>query len=240
MKYGHVALVNLHKDLSELLRYNLSKDAVQVQNFRSGQWALMQMRHSQPDIVICTAQTDDMSWQDLYTGMQHNPSLKNTPFILLDTKPGHINPVRALDMGVEAYFEKPVRVSDLLQRTRRILNNDFYKVSDCCMHLSGPVAYKNIMLSPNNYSVWLDERLLNVSEAEFRLLRLFVCKPGRIYTTSFLERELRDILADGPCQLSSLVQGLRRKLGRHHQALEYVEGLGYRLNDMEPRQPVED
>ena len=241
MRNGHVALINLQTDLSELLRYNLEKEQIKVRSYRSGKWALSKINTDNTNLIICESADDDLSWHSLLWQLKHSSKHSAIPFILLgESWHEGINETEALDLGVEAFFEKPLRLWDLLQKTRRILSNSAYHIASehCCQQ--GSYAYKHITLNTDNYSVWIDNKLLEVSEAEFRLLKLFVCKPGKLYTSFYLQQELQDLLVHEQVTIAELVKGLGKKLGRYQHLLEQVESLGYRLNDQSSSQLPDD
>lgn len=240
MRPGHVALINLQTDLTELLRYNLEKEQVRVRSYRSGVWALSKINPENTSLIICESKEGDLPWYSLLQQLKHSNSLSSIPFILLGEPWQGVNQSEAFNLGVEAFYEKPLRLWDLLQKTRRILSNRSYRTTNEPSCTQGCYEFNHITVNSDNYSVWIDHKHLEVSEAEFRLLKLFVCKPGKVYTQQYLEEELRDLLVQQDASIAEMVKGLRKKLGRHQHHLEYLAGIGYRLNDQLANKPEDD
>lgn len=103
-----------------LLEYKLLLEIAghTVTALSSSDQALQQVRESQPDCVICDLILPGMDGLDLFKLIRNEQSIKQPVFIVISGKQFEYDRRRALELGVDAYFTKPINadtfVSDLL------------------------------------------------------------------------------------------------------------------------------
>jgi two-component system phosphate regulon response regulator PhoB len=87
-----------------------------------------------------------------------------------------------------------------------------------------------LRIDVSSFEVLLDGRPLDLTPAEFRLLRHLAAHPGRVFTRSQLLRAMAGedaFLVDRNVDVR--INTLRRKLGRYRDWIETVRGVGYRF-----------
>lgn len=146
--------------------------------------------------------------------------------------PEHI--VEGLNAGADDYITKPFDISVLIARykslVRRVsefgapsLMNQNEKKS--LFHL-GPLK-----LDTCQCKIWLEDRQLDLTLSEYKLLSIFMSAPGKVMTRNHLISSIQD----GPIHVTDRtidthVFGLRKKLGVYSQIVETIRGIGYRVN----------
>ena len=230
MKSAHIVVIDENIDIQELIKYNLEKDSVHVQTFFTGVRALHAIKMQAPDVVISDAGKTGHEGMELFCQLKQDEALANIPFIMLAWWDSNFDVLKALEMGVEACFEKPVRIRELIRAAKQIVGNCYYKV-DINGIKSGRLSFSGLTIDNESYKVFLDNHSLEVNQAEFRLLKLFLCKPGKVYTTNQLQKEISAIPEWSTCTITDVFNRLKVKLGRYRKIFEYIDGVGYRLND---------
>ncbi|MEO1693527.1 MAG: response regulator transcription factor, partial [Cyanobacteria bacterium J06631_6] len=150
-----------------------------------------------------------------------------TPVLFLTAKDTVDDRVDGLDAGADDYLVKPFELRELLARVRALLrrsplettNSDRLKVGDLELDLENQVAYRQ-------------DKAIDLSEKEIKLLTYFMQHPDRLLT----HEEIYSYLWQADEQpssnvLAALVRLLRRKIEIKNQAqlIHTVYGKGYRF-----------
>ena len=151
-----------------------------------------------------------------------------TPVLILTAKDTVDDRVDGLDAGADDYLVKPFELRELLARVRALLRRstlepatgDRLKVGDLELDLDNQVAYRN-------------DKAIDLSEKEIKLLTFFMQHPDRLLT----HEEIYGYLWQADEQpssnvLAALVRLLRRKveIKNQTQLIHTVYGKGYRFS----------
>ncbi len=144
-----------------------------------------------------------------------------TPVIILTARGSWQEKVDGLNAGADDFVVKPVQSEELIARIHAIVRR---------ARAGGePVLQAGaITLDPVAHTASRDGHALELSRQEFRLLELFLRRPGHILSQSDLLEQLYALEAERDQNaLEVQVSRLRRKVGR--DAITTVRGLGYRF-----------
>ncbi len=144
------------------------------------------------------------------------------PILILTARGSWQDKVAGLNAGADDFVVKPVRFEELLARLHALLRRD---ARTCDTWLEGG----GIRIDPVARIVECDGEPLSLSKQEFRLLSLFVRRPGQVLSQADIGEHLYDLatMFDHNA-VEVLVSRLRRKIGRARIAT--VRGLGYRFD----------
>lgn len=103
-------------------------DALEVAGFEvhwvsTGDEALTSLAERRSDLVITDFHLPDMQGDELCKLMRSRFDTRDIPVILLTVEEAHRLELRALQSGVDDYFEKSVKPSDILPRVHSLLRN---------------------------------------------------------------------------------------------------------------------
>lgn len=117
MGEAHVLRVVLIEDdpsARKLLRDGLSVVPIQIDEAEDGQEGLALIEALSPDLVILDLVMPRMSGFGVLLALKKNPP-EHRPHILVVSRVSHLGLVdQVLDLGAEFYFQKPVRLDELL------------------------------------------------------------------------------------------------------------------------------
>ncbi|MEJ2408176.1 MAG: response regulator transcription factor [Novosphingobium sp.] len=143
------------------------------------------------------------------------------PILILTARGSWQDKVEGLNAGADDFVVKPVRFEELLARLHALLRRQSGN-RDTWIEEAG------IRLDPVARDVQCDGKPLALSKQEFRLLNLFIRRPGQILSQADIGEHLYDL--DSHRDLNAvevLVSRLRRKIGA--ERIRTVRGLGYRF-----------
>ncbi len=163
-------------------------------------------------------------------------SFSKVPLIFLTALGESQDKVTGLELGADDYIVKPFQPRELLARIRAVLRRSEPREESATVPQNASTIY-----SFNGWELHLTERhlrdpdsvIVNLSGAEFRLLRLFLEHPTEVLSRDFLQEAPSMGLIDrSPFDRSLDVQicRLRSKLkdnGREARLIKTVRGDGY-------------
>jgi two-component system OmpR family response regulator/two-component system response regulator RstA len=149
--------------------------------------------------------------------------------IMLTARGEEADEVLGFDVGADDYLAKPVRPHALLARLRIHLRRAGQEEETC----SGPVTVGSLVVDPGRRTVHLGDRPLEVTTAEFDLLKLLAEHAGTPLSRHALYQQIHGVQYDGVDRSIDLrISRLRRKLGDdpiHPERIKSVRGVGYML-----------
>ena len=152
----------------------------------------------------------------------------NLSIIILTARDDIKDKVSGLEGGADDYVTKPFRFEELLARIRLRLRNNLNNFTSVPMKLQSG----NIVLDLRSRQVYLDHKLIELSNTEFMLLEIFVSHKGQVMTRQQLLDHVWGYSYDPGSNIVDVYIGyLRKKLGKN--IIATVRGIGYRWIDSE-------
>ena len=147
---------------------------------------------------------------------------------MLTARDTHQDKVKGLDAGADDYLIKPFDLEELAARIRALLRRE--KTA-----LPPVLTWGELSVDPNSCQVTYQQKRLNLSPKEYRLLEFFLRHPRRMFSRAqLLDRlwSMDQIPEEGTVKahISSLRQKLKNA-GLEFNVIETVYGLGYRLRE---------
>lgn len=131
-KQFHFLVVDDDKSTAETSKDLLEKAGHKVTVYNSSKEALAQVATIAPDCIVSDLMMPDLDGLDLYQQVQKLKLSKQPSFVVLTSKVFEFDRLRAFDMGVDGYLNKPARpetfVSDLLEIINKEMILEFFGV----------------------------------------------------------------------------------------------------------------
>jgi len=166
--------------LAELLAYNFAREGFAVRHSGSGEEGLVLAREIAPDIVLLDWMLEELSGIEVCRRLRKMAETANIPIIMLTARGEESDRVRGLETGADDYVTKPfspkelaARVQAVLRRVRPALAGEILAFADLEMDISGHKVRRNGDVVP-------------LGPTEFRLLRLFMEHPRRVFSRARL------------------------------------------------------
>jgi DNA-binding response OmpR family regulator len=143
------------------------------------------------------------------------------PILVLSARGNWEEKVEGLNAGADDYVVKPVRAEELIARLQALLRRAAGQVSE-------RLSAGGIALDLQQKTAWLDGEPIDLTQIEFRLLQLFLLRPGHVLAHGeILDHLYPSAKEREPNTVEVHIGRLRRKIGK--EAIRTVRGLGYRL-----------
>ena len=217
----HVLIVEDEKKLADILIAYLNKEQFRVTHYESGSGVTDWVKNNQPNIILLDLMLPDVNGKDLCKEIRQ---FSTVPIIMVTAMIDEIDRLIGLELGADDYVCKPFSPKEVVARVKAVLRRsegDFNQ---------GEI-YDAFEVNDETYSIKLHGDRLDLTPVEFRLLKMFIQSPGRVFNR---DQILDNIFEDGRIVLDRTVdthvKNLRHKLktaSPEHDYVRSVYGIGY-------------
>jgi DNA-binding response OmpR family regulator len=232
-----VLVVDDDRKIVGLVRAYLERDGHRVVAAHDGRTALSTFTAEHPDLVVLDLMLPEL---DGYEVCRRIRAEGDTPILMLTARSSVPDRIHGLLSGADDYLPKPFSPAELAARVRAILRRARLSTT---APMSAPIPTSaldqpplrqaDLTIDPARFEVRQGERVVPLTNVEFRLLATLVAAEGRVLTRDQLldaiyghdEAEILDRTIDVH------IGRLRDKLGDRADAPRYVatvRGVGYR------------
>ena len=239
MSKGHILVVEDERDISDLLKLQLTSMEYQVTVVEDGTAALELIQTSPEDrentdpidLFILDRMLPGTNGLEICKFLRLYKKTKEKPILMVTalTKPESI--IEGLDSGADDYINKPFDINILSARVRSLLRrtNQLESSKDSTEEV---ISLGPISLDKSQCKVSVDDTDLDLTLSEYKLMVAFLHQPGKVLTRN----QLVEFIQDGPVHVTDRtidthVFGLRKKLGEHSELIETIRGIGYRVKN---------
>jgi DNA-binding response OmpR family regulator len=219
--------------IAEVVQQYLERDGHMVVWRATGEDALEDVARRPPSLVVLDLGLPGMSGEDVCRRLRER---SDVPIIMLTARDSEQDLLRGLELGADDYLTKPFSPRELVARVRALLRrarSEHAPQADVLERAGG-----RLLIDNSRRRVTVDEREVELTESEFRLLLTLARFPGRVYSRYELVEKVQGYEYEGyERTIDAHVKNLRRKLGddaRAPRLIETVYGRGYRLAEAEP------
>ena len=152
----------------------------QVFKAQDGEEGLLLAEENIPDLIILDWMLPKLSGIETCRQLKRGKSTKNIPIVMLTARGEENDKVRGLDIGADDYMVKPYSVAELLARTRALIRRGNP------MSAGQIVEYGDLRIDLEKFKVFRNEISINLGPTEFRLLSVFLSRPGRVWSRNQL------------------------------------------------------
>ncbi len=147
-----------------------------------------------------------------------------TPIIMLTARDTTQDKIIGLDGGADDYLIKPFSFDELLSRVRALSRRS-------PTTLPPDLEAGDLVLKPATQEVFRNNKKIDLTLKEFRLLEFFMRKPNQVVTRQQIIDHLWDFDFNPLSRVMDVhINNVRNKIKNNHgTTLETVRGIGYRL-----------
>lgn len=171
-----ILIVEDEPPLVELIRYNLEKEGFGTSVAMDGEEAMLLVEEEQPDVILLDWMLPNLSGIEICRRLRERKATKSVPIIMLTARGEESDRIRGLDSGADDYMVKPFSPSELLARIRAVLRRSNPEL------VEEKLVYEDIEMDLTTHKVKRDAEMIHLGPTEFRLLRVLMEKPGRVYS----------------------------------------------------------
>ena len=172
----HILVIEDEASLVELLRYNLEKEGYRVSAANDGEEGLAMLNEHKPDLLVLDWMLPHVSGIEICRQIRRKSELRDLPVIMLTARGEEADRVRGLEVGADDYVTKPFSPSELIARIRAVMRRARPSAADEML------TYSGIVMDLASHRVLRNGRHIHLGPTEFRLMRFFLERPGRVFS----------------------------------------------------------
>ncbi len=224
---ANILIVEDDPSLAELLRYNLSKEGFEATVVDDGEAAIVAVEEEEPSLVILDWMLPNLSGIEVCRQLRRRPSNRALPVIMLTARGEEADRIRGLDSGADDYVVKPFSPNELIARVRALMRRAHPE------RIDDVLSYADLTMDLEQHRVYRDDQQIHLGPTEFRLLRVFLERPGRVYSREQLLDKVwgRDIYVESRT-VDVHIRRLRKALNADGRVdlIRTVRSAGYSLD----------
>lgn len=206
----------------------LEKDGYQVITASDGAQAWACIQQEKIDLAILDIMMPKMNGYQLIKRIRAE---KNMPIIFLTAKDAGADKVLGLDIGADDYVTKPFDPLELVARVSAQLRR-FYSLGAQEIVEPAELVLHDLILDLDQCLLLKGERQISLTSIEFKILRLLMSSPGRVFTKKQIyEAVWEDSYIVDDNNIMVYISRLREKLGTREEEsyIQTIRGLGYKM-----------
>jgi two-component system, OmpR family, phosphate regulon response regulator PhoB len=221
-----VLLVEDEPAQREVLTYNLQAEGFRTLTAPDGEAALLTIAETPPDVILLDWMMPHLSGIELCRRLKQRPETRAIPIIMLSARSEEVDRIRGLDTGADDYISKPYSIPELIARIRVQLR----RVRPASV--GQVLEFGTLRLDAETHRVHHAGAEVRLGPTEFRLLTVFMERPGRVFSREALLDRVwgRDIYVESRT-VDVHVGRLRKALTETgaEDPIRTVRGSGYSL-----------
>lgn len=214
-------------EIRQLFRLYLEKNDTQVIETDNGTDALEICRRENISLALLDIMMPGMDGYRLVKQLRLEKI--NIPVIFISAKGQDEDKILGLDLGADDYIAKPFNPLEAVARINSCLRR-FY---DFGAGSTAPktICVKDLRLEPDECSVYKNDEALELTSVEYKILKLFMENPGKVFTKQQLyEAGWEEKYAVDDNSIMVCMSKLRAKIASDGEDyIKTIRGLGYRL-----------
>ena len=208
--------------IAQLLLDYLRNDGHQAQALADGQQALSEIRHSPPDLLILDLMLPGLDGVSLCRAVR---CFSDLPILMVTARVDEVDRLLGLDTGADDYVCKPFSPREVMARVKALLRRAEGRVA---------TTQRPWTVDDQGLRIAWRDRWLSLTPLEFRMLRLLLSRPGRVFSRAqLLDSVHSDIRDVSDRAIDTHVKNLRRKVQAVDpgaDCIASVYGVGYRFD----------
>lgn len=174
--HPNILIVEDDPALAELLIWHFKSEGYQVRQTGDGEEALILVDEELPDIIILDWMVENIPGIEICRRLRKMQESEAVPIVMLTARGEEEDRIRGLKTGADDYVTKPFSPRELLARVEALLRRSRPSLGGAIL------KYSDIELDPVSHRVRRNGVAIPVGPTEFRLLRHFMERPGRVHS----------------------------------------------------------
>jgi two-component system catabolic regulation response regulator CreB len=214
--------------IADTIVYALATDDFEPHWCATGADALAAARQHPAALAVLDVGLPDMNGFELFKRLQQLDA--SLPVIFLTARSSEIDRVVGLELGADDYIGKPFSPRELVARVRTVLRRS-QRAAPVAV-TSAPAAFA---VDDEKKTIRFRGRTLDLSRTEYRLLKVLIERPGRVYSRDeLMQRAWDDPASAFDRTVDAHIKALRAKLrdvDEHADPISTHRGMGYSLRE---------
>ena len=221
-----ILVVDDEKPISDIVKFNLTKEGYEVFTAYDGEEALEKVKEVEPDLILLDLMLPKLDGLEVAREVRKTYDM---PIIMVTAKDSEIDKVLGLELGADDYVTKPFQVDELVARLKVLIRHHSLGTDECIQlgnHIEVNLNAQTVIDKHTKEEIILTGK-------EHQVL-LYLLENGNqiLPKEKIFEAVWNESFIHGDKTLIMHIGNLRKKLELNPNKPEIIEtfrGIGYRL-----------
>lgn len=176
-----VMVIEDEEAIAMMLTYNLEKEGYKVEVVSNGMNAVKEVERLKPSVILLDWMLPEISGVEICRIIRSKPEIKNIPIIMLTAKSQEEDKIKGLSSGADDYVTKPFSIPELMARVKTNMRR-----APLFEETERFIEYEDIQIDVKEKKVKRGETYIHLSPTEFRLLKMLIKEPGKVFSREAL------------------------------------------------------
>jgi len=224
MSNRHILVVEDETKLAALLKDYLERADYRVTCVERGDQVISFAKRHDLDLILLDLMLPGMDGMEVCRELR---KISTVPVIMITARVEEIDRLLGLELGADDYICKPYSPREVVARVKAVLRRTHAQPSEKRLSSGG------IELNQDTHQVWIMGNEIKLTPSEFKLLRVVMAHPGRVFSRAELVNLVQGYEFEGyERTIDSHIKNLRKKIaaaGMESDVILSVYGEGYKL-----------
>lgn len=230
MSQKTILVVDDDQEINELIAMSLKREGYRVISAFDGKSSLELAKTNSPDLVILDVLLPGMDGFEICSELRKT---SNVPIMFVSCKDEDIDKVLGLRLGGDDFISKPFSPIELIARVKAHIRRNSM-LQQKTVEQDQVLRYDNLVIDPNTHQVLVNNKPVELSAKEFKLLFHLAKNPNRVYKNEQLFAMLWDDVHIGDTHTVMVhIYNLRKKIEENPAKPKFIQtirGVGYKFN----------
>ncbi|MCL2641445.1 MAG: response regulator [Phycisphaerales bacterium] len=220
-----ILVVDDERDLAELIVMNLQRHGYDAITAHDGNTGLDMAKKLKPDLLVLDVMMPGLSGRDVTIALKQDTETATIPILMLTAKTEETDIIVGLSLGADDYVTKPFSMKVLMARIAAVLRRKAAVELPQAM-----LAVGAIVVDQSKHEVTVQDRPINLTPTEFKLLTAILAAKGRVLSRNqLMDRTMGTEVFVTDRAIDVHITAVRKKIGEFAWMIHTVRGTGYRL-----------
>ncbi|MBO1306140.1 response regulator transcription factor [Enterococcus sp. 669A] len=215
--------VDDEKEIIKLLKMYLKSEEMTLLEAYDGQEALEIISKTEIDLLIVDVMMPKIDGFELIRKVR---KISNMPILVISARVEASDRIFGLELGADDYLTKPFDPHEAIARVKALLRR-YHGLGVAEKASAAELTVGDLKLDLHSCSALVSGQSIELTAVEFRVLKLLMEQPGRVFTKEQIYEHGWEDSLTGYNNVRVMMSKLREKIG--NERIRTIRGLGYRL-----------
>lgn len=230
MQKANILVIEDDASINALIVELLKEAGYSVQSAYSGTEGKLRLEMEAFDLVMMDLMLPGMTGEELIEEIRKK---KVMPIIVVSAKVGMETRIEVLRMGADDFIAKPFNNEEVIARVEAQLRR--YQVFSQSSEEKKLLEYKNLVLDLEKFKAYINEKEVELTAREFKILQTLMMQPKKVFTRANLfESVWEETYMGDDNTINVHISNIRGKLAKLDHKQDYIEtvwGIGFKMSE---------